>query len=180
MSRLIVPSALIAALIGTPALAGAQLVSGGVGPVFPTGEFKSESDPGTGLILSGRVNLSILPLLQLQVELTSIRGWQFGVGDEGPADLGVTTGGANLALHFIRVAVVRPYVLAGLVGSTQSVTLEGVTDEDDFRFGYQTGAGLDFRIGPVTPFVELRWVSLDGPGDIRLSYVPLVLGIKLL
>lgn len=173
--------ALCAALMALPPVAHAQLVSGAVGPTFPTGRFNELSQAGTGMLLSGRLNLSVLPLLQLQFELTTVRGWQFGeTTTEGPRDLGITTGGANLALHFVRVATIRPYALAGLVGSNQSRTGGGLGDDDSFRFGYQTGLGLDFKLGPLTPFAEVRWVSLDMEGDDRLTYVPVLFGIKIL
>ena len=173
--------ALCAAVLALPSLAHAQLVSGAVGPTFPTGRFNELTQPGTGMLLSGRLNLNVLPLLQLQLELTTVRGWQFGeTSPEGPRDLGLTTGGANLALHFVRVATVRPYALAGLIGSNQSRTGGGLGDGDSFRLGYQTGLGLDVKLGAFTPFAEVRWVSLDMEGDDRLTYVPVLFGIKIL
>ena len=177
------PIAVLAVLMGTLVAASkpvaAQLLSAGVGPAFPTGNFKDLSDPGTGVLLSGRLNLGILPLVQLQIELSTVRGWDTA-SIEGDETIRVTSGGANLALHFVRLASIRPYVLAGLIGSVQSLEGGLGESEDDFHFGYQTGAGLDFRLGPLTPFVELRWVSLDGPDDQRYTYVPLLIGIKIL
>jgi hypothetical protein len=167
------------AVLAAAAPVRAQLLTGGVAPAFPIGDFKDLLDPGTGFLLSARLNLPLFPLVQLQAELTRVQGFELAGGDEGPVDLGLTTGGANLALHFIRVALVRPYVLAGVLGARESRT-DALTDDSSWRFGYQSGVGLDFSLGPLTPFAELRWVSLDGPGAVRYTYVPVVIGLKIL
>jgi opacity protein-like surface antigen len=166
-------------LFAAPSTLRAQLVTGGIGPVYPTGNFHDITNPGTGWMLSGRVNLSLLPLVQLQLELSTVQGWE-SASVEGNESLRLTSGGANLALHFVRVATLRPYVLAGVFGSNQKFSSPTLPDDNSFRFGYQTGVGLDMKLGPITPFAEVRWVSLDAPGDIRFTYVPVLLGIKLL
>ena len=70
----------------------------------------------------------------------------------------------------------RPYILAGVIGSNQDFQT-ATLDDSGVHFGYQAGAGIDFKLGPLRPFVEYRWVNLDGPGDISLKYSPLIFGI---
>lgn len=153
--------------------ARAQLVSAGLGPAFPAGEFNSELEAGTSLFLSGRVNLSLL-VFQLQFELAHT---SWGVTETaGDADLEIWQPAVNLAFRFIRVGPVRPYVLAGVVGSNQKIATP-TSEESDVRFGWQAGAGVDFKLGPLKPFVEFRVVNLDGPGDVSVKYSPLLFGI---
>ena len=151
----------------------AQLVSAGAGPAFPGGEFKDRFDPGNGLYLTGRANLSFA-FLTLQLELSRI-SWSF-TDDAGDASVEIWQPGANLGFRFIRVGPVRPYILAGVVGSNLSIETQDV-EEDGLHFGYQVGAGVDFKLGPLRPFVEYRWVSVDGPGDVTVKYYPLIFGI---
>lgn len=153
--------------------ARAQLISAGLGPAFPTGDFNSELEPGNALFLSGRVNLSLL-VFSLQVELAHTSwSWSETAGD---ADLEIWQPAVNLAFRFIRIGPVRPYVLAGVVGSNQKLTT-GTDEDSSVRFGYQAGVGVDFKLGPLKPFVEFRVVNLDGPGDLSVKYSPLIFGI---
>lgn len=174
--RLALSLALLAAF-AVPRSAPAQLLAGGVGPAFPVGDFQQQFDPGTGLMLSGRLSLSIFPLIQLQLEATTVQGWELSSGLGDPADYTITTGGANLAVHFVRVASVRPYALGGLLIARQN---EAVDDDGAWNWGYQIGAGLDLKVGPLKPFAEVRWVSVAAPGSTRHTYVPLLFGIKIL
>lgn len=168
------------ALLSTGVLLGlfasparAQLVSVGAGPAFPAGEFDSQLNPGTGFYYSGRANLSLL-FLTLQFELAHVQWNWDDPGGEASASLWQPA--INLGFRFIRVGPVRPYILAGVMGSNQS--FESATSEDSsVRFGWQAGAGIDFKLGPLRPFVEYRWVELDGPGDLNVKYSPLILGV---
>lgn len=180
MSRLARSALLWAALIAAPAPSYAQLLAAGAGPVWPTGDFDDQYNPGQGLLLSGRVNLGVFPFLQLQFELATLQGLELASGTATPSDLSLTTLGANLALHFIRVGTFRPYALAGVFGSQQSVSGAATEEDDEYRVGYQAGLGLDIKLGPLTPFAEFRWASVDAPGDIRYTYSPLLLGLKIL
>lgn len=158
-------------LLATPARA--QLITAGLGPAYPNGDFKSELGLGNALFVSGRVNLSLL-VFSLQFELAHT-DWDWD--ESGTTNsLEVWQPGVNLAFRFIRVGPVRPYVLAGVLGSNQKLTT-ATSDDSGVYFGYQAGAGLDFKLGPLKPFVEFRWVQLDGPGDLTVKYTPLLFGI---
>jgi len=153
--------------------ARAQLITAGAGPAYPKGDFKSELGVGNALFLSGRVNLSLL-VFSLQLELAHT-DWDWEESG-APNSLEVWQPGVNLAFHFIRVGPVRPYVLAGVLGSNQKLVTP-TSDDSGVHFGYQAGAGVDFKLGPLKPFVEFRWVQLDGPGGLTVKYSPLLFGV---
>jgi opacity protein-like surface antigen len=156
-----------------PAPAAAQLVSAGAGPAYPSGDFDAQLDPGNGLLFTGRVNLSLL-FLSLQFELAHARWTWDDAAGETSAEFWQP--GVNLGFYFIRVGPVRPYVLAGVIGSNQH--FESATYEDSgLQFGWQAGGGIDFKLGPLRPFVEYRLVQLDGPGGLSVKYSPLIFGV---
>ena len=172
-ARRLWPVALFTMLISSPTPVSAQLVSAGAGPAYPGGEFKERFDPGNGTYFTARANLSFA-FLTLQLELAHT-SWSF-TDAGGDASIAIWQPGANLGLRFIRVGPVRPYVLAGVIGSNLSFETQDV-DEDGYHFGYQVGAGVDFKLGPLRPFVEYRWIELDGPGDVNVRYYPLIFGV---
>lgn len=167
-------------LLGTLAIPTAlrgQLVSAGFGPAFPTSRMQSSLDPGTGLMLFGRVSLPVFPLLDVQVELARTTwAWRDGAARE----LSILQPGAVAVLPLGTVSSVRPYLMAGASFSRQKLTSTGLDDDTAWRFGYQAGLGAEYRGSVVTPFVELRWVSLDAPGSVRYTFVPLLVGVRVL
>ena len=173
IARRLSPVALIAMLVSVPTQSSAQLVSVGGGPAFPGGEFQSQFNPGNGVYLTGRANLSFA-FLTLQLELSHVN-WDY-TDAGGDASVELWQPGANLGFRFIRVGPIRPYILAGVVGTNLSMNTQSV-EEDGYHFGYQAGAGVDFKLGPLRPFVEYRWISIDGPGDVTVKYYPLIFGI---
>jgi len=173
VARRLSPVALLAMLVSAPAAASAQLVSVGAGPAYPGGDFKSQFNPGNGFYFSGRANLSFA-FLTLQLELAHT-AWSF-TDAGGDASIDIWQPGANLGFRFIRVGPIRPYILAGVIGSNLSFETQSV-EEDGYHFGYQVGAGVDFKLGPLRPFVEYRWIELDGPGEVKVKYYPLIFGV---
>ena len=83
---------------------------------FPSGDFKSELDPGTGFYYSGRANLSLL-FLTIQFELAHAN-WSLARHQRRRQRERLATR-YNLGFRFIRVGPVRPYILAGVIGSNQ-------------------------------------------------------------
>jgi opacity protein-like surface antigen len=155
--------------------ARAQLVSAGVGPAYPSGDLKDRLNTDNALFVTARVNAT-LAFFSLQFEL-SHTDWNWDDGGT-EAKLDIWQPAINLGFHFIKVGPVRPYVLAGVLGSNQKITTASDPDgESGVHFGYQGGAGVDFKLGPLRPFVEFRLVSLDGPGDLSVRYTPLIFGI---
>lgn len=156
----------------------AAQVMAGIGPAFPTGDFNSQADAGTGYMATGRIGFGLL-LLGAQFEVSYAH---FKVAD--PQNVGARlsvsrlAGAGNVALHLIRVGGVRPYVLAGASFGRREFG-EDVNLETTWRLGYHFGGGVDFALGPVKPFVEARYVSIDAPGQIRDTYYPIMVGLRL-
>ena len=171
VSLVFAPLALLALVTAAPARA--QLVSAGAGPAYPGGEFKEQFNPGEGFYFSGRANLSFA-FLTVQFELAHT-AWSFN-DSAGEASVDMWQPGVNLGFRFIRVGPVRPYILAGVIGSNLNIDTAQLEDSG-VHFGYQVGAGIDFKLGPLRPFVEYRWIELDGPGDVNVKYYPLIFGI---
>lgn len=169
--RLVFATGVVFSALASPVRA--QLVSAGIGPAFPSGDFNSQLNPGDGFYFSGRANLSLI-FLTLQFEL-SHADWSWNE-PSGEATAKLWQPAINLGFRFVRVGPVRPYILAGVVGSSQDFQTEQYNDSS-VRVGWQAGAGVDFSLGPLKPFVEFRWVDLDGPGDIHVKYSPLIFGI---
>jgi Outer membrane protein beta-barrel domain len=156
----------------------AAQVMAGIGPAFPTGDFKSQADAGTGYMATGRVGFGLL-LLGAQFEVSyahfEIADPQ-SVGDRLSVSRLAAAG--NVALHLIRVGGVRPYVLAGLSFGRRE-TGEDINLDTSWRLGYHFGGGVDFAFGPIKPFVEARYVSVDAPGQNRDTYLPIMAGLRL-
>lgn len=148
----------------------------GVGPVFPTGDFNSANSASTGWTASGRLGFSLL-LLSLELEASYTRLEVADLEGTGDRPLSRMAGGGNAALHFIRVGPVRPYALVGASFGRRRVG--GDPGDTSWRLGYHLGAGVEFRSGLITPFLELRYVSLDAPGSVRDTWIPLMVGLKI-
>jgi len=167
------PFVLAFLLLNLAGPARAQLLTVGAGPAFPGGDFNAELSPGNALLLSARANVSLF-FLSLQFELAhSNWDWEEAGGE---SSLDVWQPAVNLAFRFIRVGPVRPYVLAGVLGSSQKLTT-ATTEDSGVHFGYQAGAGVDFKLGPLKPFVEFRWIQLDGAEDLNVKYTALLFGL---
>jgi opacity protein-like surface antigen len=179
LARRLSPVALVAMLAGLAAPpAHAQLLAAGLGPAWPSGDLEDRFNADNALFITGRVNAS-LAFLMLQFELSHTDwNWEDG-GSE--AKLDIWQPAINLGFRFIRAGPVRPYVLAGVLGSNQKITTSSDPEGDSgVHFGYQAGGGIDFKVGPLRPFVEFRVVKIDGPEAIDVRYMPLIFGIGIL
>ena len=175
-ARRLSPFTVLAAVaLLAPQRASAQLIAAGAGPAYPSGDLESRFNADNALFITGRLNAT-LAFLMLQFEL-SHTDWNWDDGGT-EAKLDIWQPAINLGFRFIRVGPVRPYILAGVLGSNQKLTTTSDPDGDSgVHFGYQAGAGVDFKIGPLRPFVEFRAVKLDGANDLDVRYYPLIFGI---
>lgn len=111
------------------------------------------------------------------------------VGVTGPFGrsraLGVTL---NATYTFLRNAPVRPYVVGGVgLISTRERVLDGTTTATqlgtrtvhELDVGLNSGAGLEFALGPVRLFSELRYLLTDSPTARGFSgMLPITAGIR--
>ena len=76
----------------------------------------------------------------------------------------------------------RPYLLGGLglYHVTIAVTSgDSATNDAATKAAWNLGAGLGYGLGPVTPFLEVRYVGMAAlSGFPRTTFVPVVLGIR--
>lgn len=78
----------------------------------------------------------------------------------------------------------RPYILGGggvyNVKTTGTDDVGGVIDTDNSitKFGFNAGAGFDFKAGAIGLFLEGRFHNVFTPGE-NLKFVPITLGIRL-
>lgn len=165
---------LAALLLLLPAPAAAQLMAG-LGPTVPNGRFNRDAD--IGVFAMARAGAGLLPL-SLQFEASYAAFDLADAADGGDLRLRTVGLAGNAAAHLIRVGAVRPYAFGGLIAAIRRES-EGSASRSSLRFGYQLGGGVDFALGPVKPFVEVRYVSVDGPGDVRDTHVPLLAGLRL-
>lgn len=73
---------------------------------------------------------------------------------------------ANANYYFVTQDNMEVYALGGLNYSSIKVSYEdsgfGNYSSSDGRFGLNLGGGINFNMGRVTPFAELKYVIIDG------------------
>ena len=190
--RIFATAALTAALL-TPAAAHAQnpLKFGvAVGPSFPTGDLKDQSDWGYNVAGSLSVRPIMLPV-GLRIEgmyqsLTGKNGISDGDGGTFDApDFRTWAGTANAEVTLPGMGI-SPYLIGGIgiynskfTGSNAAV----FGDQSSNDFGFNLGGGLAFNLAGFSTFVEARFHQINikdntsnATGHAR--FVPVTFGIK--
>ena len=91
--------------------------------------------------------------------------------------------GANLDVTYtFRLGPgLRPYVLGGLGLHHVAIAVtsgSATSNNSATKPALNVGAGMSYRIGPVAPFLEARYVAVAAvPGFPRTTFVPIVLGL---
>jgi hypothetical protein len=113
-----------------------------------------------------------LPALRMNVDYAKMkfdRPTTPGAATTLSGDRKVLDGVAGIRLDLIR-GPVRPYVLAG-VGAFRMEDVVGATSFSDTNFGADGGAGISFKLGPISGFVETRlqnvWTKKEGFVDTK-------------
>jgi hypothetical protein len=165
--------ALLLAVLRAPTL-GAQIVVG-LGPLLPIGDLNARLDARPGWTASARLGVG-LPLASFQFEWSYARFRFADAQDAGLRSVSRFAVGTNLVVQ-VPVGLVRPYaVIGGSVGSRR--VTEMTFQETSWRAGYHLGGGVDLSVGPVKPYLEVRYTSVDAPGNIRDTYIPVIVGFK--
>ena len=160
------------------------------GVSFPQGDAGDVFD--TGFIVSGAVNYRpVNSLLGYRVEGLYTR---LGAEIESPFQastlegrLGVMGVTADVVLNIPTASAIRPYLIggAGAYRTTNkwsaecSVCSQGTpsVSKTDTDFGLNGGAGVEFRLGTLRPYVEGRFHSIFTPGD-NLNFIPVQVGLR--
>jgi hypothetical protein len=113
-----------------------------------------------------------LPALRMNVDYAKMkfdRPVTAGSATTVSGDRKVLDGVAGIRLDLVR-GPVRPYVLAG-VGAFKMEDVVGSTSFSDTNFGADGGAGVSFKLGPLSGFVETRlqsvWTKKEGFVDTK-------------
>lgn len=172
--------AVAAMAMATAATAGAQAsvtatkpVSIGVsaGASIPTGDLSQGVN--TGWNLNGHVGLAT-PTLPI--------GFR---GDVGYNNWGAKGGGAsahawnltgNAVFDIPQPTGVSPYIIGGLGAYKVGVSSGGVTMNDNWRFGFDVGAGVKLPLSGFNTFLEAKYVQINGDGG-NTQFVPITFGV---
>jgi opacity protein-like surface antigen len=73
-------------------------------------------------------------------------------------------------------SMVKPYIMAG-VGMANVKFDIGGTSDDETKFAFNGGAGVNFLMSSMTVFVEARYFSVNTSGS-SINYIPLSVGLK--
>ena len=144
------------------------------GAVFPVGDLSDAYE--TGLHLDGLVETSSLAGLPFGVR-GEVGFQRFADGDE---TLRFLSGRVNAVIPFATAPDARPYLIAG--GGVYNVKGEldhgGHTHGGDAEnlFGVNLGVGINYTLGGLSTFVEVRFHNVFD--DEALRFIPLSLGIR--
>ena len=164
----------------TAATAGAQApasytkpVSIGVsgGASIPTGDLSD--DANTGWNLNGHIGLAT-PTLPI-----SFRG-DVGYNNWGAKSFSGNyhmwnlTG--NAVFEIPQPTGVSPYILGGLGAYKLGASSNGISANDDWRFGFNVGAGVKLPLSGFNTFLEAKYVQVNGDGG-NAQFVPITFGV---
>jgi opacity protein-like surface antigen len=100
----------------------------------------------------------------------------FSAKDGVDASVNSIGGLANVLYYFPNQSTVKPYVTGGLGFFHVKSELGDVSGSDN-KFGYDLGAGLEFRLSGMSTFVEANWQSVQTEGS-AMRMIPIRVGIK--
>jgi len=164
------------------------------GVSFPQGDAGDVFD--TGFIVSGAVNYRpVNSLLGYRVEgLYTRLGAEMGNTLDTPGEsyslsgrfgvLGLT---GNVVLNIPTASAIRPYLIGG-AGAYRTTTKWSMecslcsqatpsVSKTDTDFGLNGGAGVEFRLGTLRPYVEGRFHSIFTSGD-NVNFIPVQIGLR--
>jgi opacity protein-like surface antigen len=116
---------------------------------------------GQGFLL---IQLPGLPALRANVDYARMKFDEARLSTGGPTladgDRTILDGVIALKMDLIRTGPIRPYLLAGVGAFNVKDVVEGVSGGtqsfSDTNYGFDGGAGIGFRLGPISGFVESR------------------------
>ena len=163
----------LAAVVAAPASAQSATelrtvrfgVQGGLS--MPMGDFGDAAN--TGFIVGGLVDVrpASLPFgLRFNVDY---QRW----GTDIDVDLSSISGTADAMFTVPTTGGISPYVLGGIGMYRLSCSDEDICGEAETEFGFNLGGGLNFNLGEMDTFAEIRYHNVDDS-----SFLPIVFGIR--
>ncbi len=142
----------------------------GGGAVFPVGDLSDAY--GTGFDVSGLFEFATLGTLPMGFRAEA----GFQTFSDGDLSTRFISGRANAVLPILTAPDASPYLIGGL-GLYNGRTEVGNEDFSENDLGINVGAGVNYAIGGMNTFVELRFHNVFGDGA-SARFVPFTLGIR--
>jgi hypothetical protein len=189
-------AAAVAALLGAPSGAGAQLpavdIGATVGAAVPQGGFNDAAK--TGLVVNGLVGVRLPGILGFRAELLWSRSDLDNplireAGGEVPAPSGDVSGQVDLIGGIANIVIspptpsVQPYLIggAGLYRRRVAQNVSGAAEEfgeitaTDSDLGVNGGLGVRFSLAGFAAFIEARYHSVQTESE-RMNFIPVAVG----
>jgi len=147
-------------------------VEGRTGLAFPTGDFGNAL--GTGYSVGANVSFNVLPAVAVYGGYSYTQfDFDDDLGGDDSFNVKGLEAGARLRLPMVGLS---PYLKGGVVYYNGGVS--GGPDVDN-ELGFQVGAGLDYRLGPVVSFTpEVSYVSVPAERGPDASFVRADVGLR--
>ncbi|MET0155071.1 MAG: porin family protein [Rickettsiales bacterium] len=171
MKKIAYLSTLLFVVAASPAFAQSPYY-GSIKGIYVPGQDVGSRDYDNGWGVGLALGKNIGPNVRTEAELFHI---QSDVDAPGGGKLRLSSAMANMYYDVPTGTAVTPYVGAGLGGIYGEATSNGLTDDDDFGFGYQFMAGANVTLGNGHAFYAgyryLDGTDLDVSGgrDVQLG-----------
>jgi opacity protein-like surface antigen len=150
----------------------------GGGGAFPTGDLKDDGAE-TGWIGFAGVDM---PIRSVPGAFVGVSGFYAHMPYEGPLDDATNVPGLFADVGYLFGATspsrIKPYIRFGVGVLQHRYSLEGYNSdgEDETKVGGAVGAGLNFRMQSVTPFVGAHFITGGSDTSFLAAYVGLAFG----
>jgi opacity protein-like surface antigen len=145
-------------------------ISGGLS--MPNGDFGDFYESGYNI--SGLVQFQ-QPTWPVAIRIEG-QYQDFSAKDDVDAGVSTIGGLANVLYYIPTQSTVRPYVTGGL-GFFHAKEEFGDESGSENKFGYDLGAGLEFKLTSMSTFIEANWQSIQTE-DGATRMIPIRVGIK--
>lgn len=173
--RKLIGVAVVGVLLATAPGVAAQAPSFwlGAGVTMPQGNY---GDVGsTGWHGMGGVSFGLgTGALGVRVDAQYHRtGLEDVLGDGNTSLLG---GMASLMYTFKTAGAVKPYLLGGAGYFKADVEISGFGSADESDLGFGGGGGVQFMLGSLNLFAELRYITVGG--NVEADFLPITAGLR--
>lgn len=165
---------LVAASAAQAQTARANFFLGG-GATIPTGDFGDAFKTGWNGV--GGVNF-MLPGVPFGIRVDGMYSQNKVDASGSDAKIKIFGGNADAVFAFgAPGSMVKPYVMAGVgMANVKFDDGAGFTN-DETKFAFNGGAGVNFMMSSITIFVEGRYFTVNTSGS-STNYIPLSVGVK--
>jgi hypothetical protein len=155
----------------------AYAIALGGGAAFPVGKLNDVQTTGYNGLVALAVGSGELPLgLRIDGIYNTLLSRAVPVGSPSSSDLRVMGVLGNLILAF-RGTTAKPYLLVGGGLYNMKSDVSGAKSEN--HFGFNSGFGATFDVGPFATFVESRYHTISRKADKGgvAQFIPITVGL---